>query len=154
MNRKTLILSLAGLVAAGAIAASAGAQTAGEAATAAAMAGPKTMMGDADGAFVTGSKFSEPDGEKMYRRVCAGCHMPDAKGVSTGAGFFPALAGNKKLAASGYPLYVVTHGMNGMPPVGQMMSDQQVADVINYVRANFGNKYRDKVKPDDVKSVR
>ena len=134
------------------LAASAGAQTAGEAATAAAMAGP--ALGDADGAFVVGSKFSEPDGEKLYRRVCAGCHMPDAKGVSTGAGFYPALARNPKLSASGYPVYVVTHGMNGMPPVGQMMTDQQVADVVNYVRTNFGNRYRDKVKPEDVKTAR
>ena len=135
-----------------ALAASAGAQTAGEAATASAMAGP--AAGDADGAFVVGAKFSEPDGEKMFRRVCAGCHMPDAKGVSTGAGFYPALARNPKLAAAGYPVYVVTHGMNGMPAVGQMMTDQQVADVVNYVRGNFGNRYRDKVKPEDVKAAR
>ena len=53
-----------------------------------------------------------------------------------------------------YPVYVVTHGMNGMPPVGQMMTDQQVADVVNYVRTNFGNRYRDKVKPEDVKTAR
>jgi mono/diheme cytochrome c family protein len=152
MTANHLPAALAGIALAAALAASAGAQTAGEAATAAAMAGP--AGGDADGAFVVGSKFSEPDGEKMYRRVCAGCHMPDAKGVSTGAGFYPALAGNKKLASSGYPVYVVTHGMNGMPAVGQMMSDEQVAGVVNYVRTNFGNRYRDKVKPADVASVR
>ena len=28
-----------------------------------------------------------------------------------------------------------------MPPLGQMMSDQQVADVVNYVRTHFGNSY-------------
>lgn len=144
--------ALAASVLVAALAASAGAQTAGEAATASAMAGP--AAGDADGAFVVGAKFSEPDGEKMFRRVCAGCHMPDAKGVSTGAGFYPALARNPKLAASGYPVYVVTHGMNGMPAVGQMMTDQQVADVVNYVRTNFGNRYRDKVRPEEVKAAR
>lgn len=79
--------------------------------------------------------------------------MPDAKGAK-GAGFFPALAGNKKLAASGYPVYVVLKGMNGMPPVGAMMTDQQVADVVNYVRTNFGNKYRDSVKPAEVQALR
>jgi len=152
MTRISLPLTFAGLVLVAALAANAGAQTAGEAATAAAMTGP--AAGDADGAFVTGSKFSEPDGEKLYRRVCAGCHMPDAKGVATGAGFYPALAGNPKLASAGYPVYVVTHGMNGMPPVGQMMTDQQVADVVNHVRSSFGNRYRDKVKPADVAAVR
>ena len=114
---------------------------------------PTVFPGDADGAFVVGTKFSEPDGAHMFKRVCAGCHMPDAKGAK-GAGFFPALAGNKKLAASGYPVYVVLKGMNGMPPVGAMMTDQQVADVVNYVRTNFGNKYRDSVKPAEVQALR
>lgn len=109
--------------------------------------------GDSDGAFITGAKFSEPTGEKMYKRVCAGCHMPDAKGAQ-GAGFYPALAGNPKLGAGAYPVTVVLKGMNGMPPVGAMMTDQQVADVVNYVRTNFGNLYRDAVKPADVQAIR
>jgi len=153
MKIQTVTLSIALVVAAGAMAANAMAQSAGEAASAMTMSPPTVKPGDADGAFVIGNKFSEPDGEKMYRRVCAGCHMPGALG-STGAGFYPALAGNKKLAASGYPVYVVTHGMNGMPPIGGMMSDQQVADVVNYVRTHFGNKYKDAVKAEDVKAVR
>ena len=41
-----------------------------------------------------------------------------------------------------------------MPPVGQMMSDQQAADVINYVRTHFGNEYRDEVSAADVKAAR
>ena len=114
---------------------------------------PVGFPGDADGAFVIGSKFSEPDGARMYKRVCAGCHMPDAKGAH-GAGFFPALAGNPKLGAGAYPVTVVLKGMNGMPPVGAMMTDQQVADVVNYVRSNFGNHYRDAVKPADVQAIR
>jgi mono/diheme cytochrome c family protein len=32
--------------------------------------------------------------------------------------------------------------------------DQQIADVVNYVRSHFGNKYHDKVKPADVKLQR
>jgi len=68
--------------------------------------------------------------------------MPDAKGA-VGAGSYPALAGNPKLAASGYPAYVILKGLNGMPAVGKMMTDQQVADVVNYVRTHFGNTYKD-----------
>lgn len=130
------------------------AQSGGEAMSPLAMAPQTLKPGDADGAFVTAGKFSEPDGEKLYRRVCAGCHMPDAGGVSTGAGFYPALARNPKLAAGGYPVYVVLKGMNGMPAVGQMMTDQQVADVVNYVRGSFGNRYRDKVSPAEVQAAR
>jgi mono/diheme cytochrome c family protein len=116
-------------------------------------AAPGGFPGDADGAFIIGSKFSEPTGEKIYKRVCAGCHMPDAKGAQ-GAGFYPALAGNAKLGAGAYPVTVVLKGMNGMPPVGAMLTDQQVADVVNYVRTNFGNRYRDAVKPADVQAMR
>lgn len=110
-------------------------------------------FGDADGAFIASGKFSEPTGEKMFQRVCAACHMPDAKGAQ-GAGFYPALAGNPKLVAGGYPVSVVVHGLNGMPPIGGMMTDQQVADVVNYVRTHFGNTYKDAVTAADVKSMR
>lgn len=116
-------------------------------------AAPSARPGDADGAFVSLMKFSEPDGAKLYNRVCAGCHMPDAKGAK-GAGFYPALAANQKLAAGGYPTYVVLHGLNGMPAVGKMMTDQQVADVVNYVRTHFGNRYKDAVTAEDAKAVR
>lgn len=109
---------------------------------------------DTDGAFVSLVAFSEPTGEKLYRRVCAGCHMPDAKGATQGAGFYPALAGDRNLAAPGYPLTVVLHGRHGMPAVGRMMSDDQVAAVVNYVRTNFGNAYKDKVSAADAKAAR
>lgn len=154
MKHTTFILTLAAAMAAGAIAATASAQNAGEASSALAMAPQTIKPGDADGAFITAGQFSEPDGEKMYRRVCAACHMPDAGGVATGAGFYPALARNPKLAAGGYPVYILTHGMNGMPALGASMTDQQVADVVNYVRTNFGNRYKDKVTAADVKAVR
>lgn len=144
IRKQTFILAAASLLTAGAIAASAGAQTSS--------AGPVT--GDAaEGTFVTGAKFSEPTGELMYKNVCAGCHMPDAKG-SVGAGFYPALAKNPKLVAGGYPVTVLLNGMNGMPAVGRMMTDQQVADVVNYIRTHFGNKYKDKVTAADVQPLR
>jgi hypothetical protein len=44
---------------------------------------------------------------------------------------------------------VMLKGQKGMPPAGQMMSDQQIADVVNYVRTHFGNAYGDGVSPAD-----
>ena len=85
--------------------------------------------------------------------VCAACHMPDGE-VAKGAGFYPALAGNARLRAGTYPAYVVVNGMNGMPPLGEDMTDQQVADVVNYVRTHFGNDYRDAVLPGQVSALR
>ena len=145
MKIEKLTLAFAAIVALGALTARSVAQTPVPASAA--------PPGDADGAFVSADKFSEPNGASIYKRICAGCHMPDAKGA-TGAGTYPALAGNPKLAAGGYPLYVVLHGLNGMPPVGQMMTDQQVADVVNYVRTHFGNRYKDAVTAADAGSTR
>jgi mono/diheme cytochrome c family protein len=103
--------------------------------------------------FSTGTNFTEQTGETLYAGICQGCHMANAKGAA-GAGHYPALAANPKLEAAGYPLTIVLHGLNGMPPVGQMMSDAQVAQVVNYVRTHFGNSYTDAVKPEDVKPLR
>ena len=44
--------------------------------------------------------------------------------------------------------------MNGMPPLGELMTDEQVADVVNYVRTHFGNDYQDAVLPADVSALR
>lgn len=103
--------------------------------------------------FSPGKSFAEQGGEALYTRVCQGCHMADGRGAQ-GAGSYPALAGDANLAASGYPLTVVLNGLRGMPPVGARMSDQQVADVINYVRSHFGNDYADALTPADVKAAR
>lgn len=152
MKIATSALAAAGFLSLASIAASAFAQAAPETASSAGHV-TGTRPGDADGAFVSPFRFSEPDGAAIYKRVCAGCHMPDAKGAQ-GAGFYPALAGNPKLAAGGYPATVVLHGLNGMPSFADMMTDQQVADVVNYVRTHFGNRYRDPVKPAEVKAAR
>jgi len=140
MNRKPTLALIAGYLAlTGALAASAGAQT----------AAPATR-GDADSAA---TDFDGPTGEQLYMRVCAACHMPDAKGAE-GAGFYPALAANPRLGSGAYPAYVILNGRNGMPPLGEMMSDEQVADVVNYVRTHFGNDYQDALAPADVSALR
>src|SRR3974390_1623337 len=83
-----------------------------------------------------GWEFAEEGGKALYGNVCAACHQPDAKGA-IGAAAYPPLVANAKLAASDYLLRILLNGQKGMPPVGRMMSDQQVADVINYVRTHF-----------------
>jgi mono/diheme cytochrome c family protein len=49
---------------------------------------------------------------------------------------------------------VVVNGQHGMPPVGIMMNDEQVAAVVNYVRTHFSNHYQDAVTADNVKAAR
>jgi mono/diheme cytochrome c family protein len=101
----------------------------------------------------TGFKFTEENGADLYAGVCQACHMPDGKGA-IGAGAYPSLADDTNLAAGRYPVYVVVNGQRGMPPVGFMMNDAQVAAVVNYVRTHFGNNYPDAVTAEDVKVIR
>jgi mono/diheme cytochrome c family protein len=104
-------------------------------------------------AFSSGFRFTENSGEELFANVCQGCHMSDGKGA-TGAGTYPSLAGDSNLVSSGYPVGIVVNGQRGMPPVGALMNDDQVAAVVNYVRTHFGNDYRDAVTAEDVRAVR
>ena len=143
MNRKPALALIAGCLAlTAALAASADAQPSASAAS--------PVGADADSAA---ANFGGPAGEETFMHICAACHMPDGRGAQ-GAGFYPALAGNPRLGSGTYPVYVVMKGMNGMPPLGELMTDAQVADVVNYVRTHFGNDYRDAVQPADVRALR
>jgi len=98
-------------------------------------------------------KFTEPTGEALFVNICQACHMSKGEGA-VGAGRYPALAKNEKLIAAAYPVYAVLHGQKGMPPFGRMLSDDQVAAVVNYVRTHFDNNYTDAVTAQDVKDAR
>jgi mono/diheme cytochrome c family protein len=98
-------------------------------------------------------EFSEQGGADLFRNVCAACHQPDAKGA-VGAGAYPPLTADKKLVSTEFMLTVLFRGLKGMPPVGDMMSDAQVADVVNYVRCHFGNAYPGALSATDVSSAR
>src|SRR5262249_21755902 len=100
-----------------------------------------------------GAPFTMQGGEAVYRSVCQGCHMADAKGA-TGAGSYPALANNSRLASADYALAMVMNGHKGMPPFRGHFTDQQIADVVNFVRTHFGNRYKGTVKPADVQALR
>jgi mono/diheme cytochrome c family protein len=97
--------------------------------------------------------FALTGGEALYRGICQGCHMADARGAE-GAGRYPALAFNPRLAGAGYVLRMVVKGSKGMPGFGDNLTDQQVADVVNYVREHFGNHFSGAVTPAEVKPLR
>ena len=94
-------------------------------------------------------------GEDIYSHICQGCHMPQGQGAS-GAGHYPKLAGDPTLVSWEFVAATVLGGRNGMPSFGLpsdgqadrfavQLNDQQIADVVNYVRSHFGNTYKDKV---------
>ncbi len=114
---------------------------------------PSATAQSADSRFGDPVRFTLQSGEALYADVCQGCHMQGGLGA-VGAGAYPALAKNPKLVAAGYPLSLVIHGRKGMPPFGPVMTDQQIAAVVNYIRTHFGNDFPDQVTPTDAKAAR
>ena len=89
------------------------------------------------------------DGGRVYRAICAACHQPNGKG-SANAGY-PPLAGSewvlnaspdKVIAIIAYglqgPIEVAgeTYGKVAMPAQGGALSDEDIANVITYLRRN------------------
>jgi mono/diheme cytochrome c family protein len=103
--------------------------------------------------FSSGYRFVEMTGEELFANVCQGCHMPDASGAA-GAGTYPSLIAHRNLATSSYAVHLIVNGRRGMPAFGDMMTDGQVAAVVNYLRTNFGNSYTDAVTAREVKEAR
>lgn len=97
--------------------------------------------------------FKQQDGSALFQAICQGCHMPNARGA-VGAGAYPALAHNEKLAAAGYPVVTVLKGRKSMPSFASYLSDAQVAAVVNYVRTHFDNAYPDVVSQEMVANAR
>ncbi len=112
----------------------------------------RTANADA-AANVAGASTTSIDGQVIYTQVCQGCHQANARGA-IGAAAIPALAGNAKLQNAGYPVYVVLNGEGGMPWLGTMLNDVQIASVVSYVRTHFGNHWTDKVAAQDVAAIR
>ena len=91
-------------------------------------------------------------GKDLYEHICQGCHMPDAKGA-IGAGAYPALAGDRRLQSSLYPVIVMLRGQKAMPSFADL-TDAQVAEVANYIRSGFGNQFPGTIAPADVAKLR
>ncbi len=90
--------------------------------------------------------FDEPDGVSLYAKVCAACHQADGGGA-IGAGAYPALKGDERLASTDYLLEVLLAGQHAMPALGRGMTDAQLADIVNYVRSTFAATNDDPATP-------
>jgi len=107
----------------------------------------------------------EHPGKIIYDALCLNCHQPTGLGLP---GIYPPLAGSDWVAGDVATISkVVMHGLSGpikvngqdfkqlapipMPPMG--LDDRQMADVLTYLRSNFGNR-APAVKPDEIKAVR
>jgi mono/diheme cytochrome c family protein len=113
-----------------------------------------------DASFASVDTISSVSGEDIYSRICQGCHMPHGEGA-VGAGRYPRLAGDAALVSWQYVAVTVLNGRNGMPAFGTPLnvqwdsptvhlSDAQIADLVNYLRSHFGNKYKERVAASQV----
>jgi mono/diheme cytochrome c family protein len=106
---------------------------------------------------------SAMDGRQIYQHICQGCHMADAGGA-VGAGHYPALAKDPTLVSRQFMALTLLKGRRNMPAFGvkhaigfvgppATLSSAQIAAVVNYVRTNFGNHYRDQITAAEVAAL-
>lgn len=89
-------------------------------------------------------------GAQVYTATCVTCHQVDGQGVR---GAFPPIVNTDWVnGRAEIPIAIVLHGMTGdvtlagvkynvpMAPLGATLSDQEIANVVTYVRAQWGNK--------------
>jgi len=118
----------------------------------------KGLAGPGGGAFAyddaTAQRLRNGDasarGAQLYLDNCAACHRPDGRGY---AGVFPALAGNPVvetddalslvsivLAGSTTTRTAATPAQFHMPSFAWRLSDGEIADVLSFARASWGNR--------------
>lgn len=116
----------------------------------------------ADSAVAAASK-KKIDGATIYANNCASCHQNDGQGIQ---GAFPSLAGATYVTDEDPTRHIraVLYGMQGvkiegkeysgiMQPFSELLSDEEVAAVINYERTSWGND-APTITAEDVQKVR
>ncbi len=89
-------------------------------------------------------------GNTVYDTHCASCHAADGRGMPPN---YPPLAGNQsiQMVSAVNPIRMVLNGgfppatagnpmPYGMPPFAQSLSDDEVAAVVTFIRASWGNR--------------
>lgn len=99
------------------------------------------------------AQFQATSGEELYQTLCQACHMPNGQGAE-GAGIYPSFVGNERLRSPDYAIDVILNGLRGMQSFGDMLSNDQIANVVDYLRTNFGNQLETDTTPEDVARVR
>lgn len=87
------------------------------------------------------------NGQSIYSTYCMSCHMEDGNGLD---GVYPSLIKTSGLADKNRLVKIITQGVRGPIDVkgvrydaemaGVELADQEVADLINYIRNSWGNK--------------
>jgi len=110
----------------------------------------------------TSMKAPGAAGATLYQTYCFGCHQAQGQGMP---GTFPPLAKSDYLMTDpSRSIETVLNGLNGpiqvngqtyngvMPPMGHL-KDEEIADVLSYVRSSWGNQ-GEPISADEVARVR
>jgi len=94
------------------------------------------------------SNTSIQNGKNGYTLYCQSCHMEDGNGVE---GAFPSLVKTGNLVDKNRLVKIVLNGIRGSITIkgfkydsemaGFDLTDKEAADVINYIRNSWGNKF-------------
>lgn len=108
-----------------------------------------------------GALEEKPAGQIIFETICLNCHQAGGKGLD---GIYPPLTANPRLNGDAAPLAkILLHGLTGpfegftqtvpvpMPPTG--LTDSQIADVLTWLRGNFGNQ-SSAILPDQIRALR
>jgi glucose/arabinose dehydrogenase/mono/diheme cytochrome c family protein len=130
--------------------ASAARRTGASASASASTASSASAAGSSASASATASALANDRsrGAQLYQQLCAACHMPDGKGVSS---MQPPLAGSA--IVSGDPSALIRAVLQGsaalpadrpkyanqMPPFAAASNDADLAEALTFVRRAFGN---------------
>lgn len=124
----------------------------------------KTAAGGAAGAAQTAELSPADRGKKIFSANCATCHQASGTGV---AGQYPPLAGSEYVLGGTKRLgMILLKGLQGpvtvkgaqygtavMQPWDKTLSDQKIADVLTYIRSEWGNK-AGPVAPEGIAALR
>jgi mono/diheme cytochrome c family protein len=106
-------------------------------------------------------KASAARGKEVYTNYCLSCHMENGAGIES---VYPPLAKSDYLMAdkkrsikqirSGISGEIKVNGVTyNSEMTGFDLSDEEVSDVLNYIRNSWGNK-GEAVKPEEVKAAK
>jgi mono/diheme cytochrome c family protein len=104
-------------------------------------------------------------GKRVYTANCMACHQANGQGQ---AGVYPPLAGSEWVLEPQHEKHmiaIVLHGLSGpitvkgnqynnaMTPFGGILNDQQIANLLTYIRSEWGNE-APAITPEQVAALR
>lgn len=114
-----------------------------------AAAAATTPVPQTGGTPVTAPAFDATEGAQLFAQNCAVCHQANGEGI---AGVFPPLKGNAVVLAADptQQIHVILEGLHGanvggtvypgqMPSFKSVLSDSQIANIIDHERTSWGN---------------